>query len=75
MWKVKRMNTARIGLKPEQAETPARLRQSCALSSALRSIVDVNALEINTDGPQPSSRGASFNVVRFGVDSPTTTQK
>ena len=41
--------------------------------SALRSIADVNAPEISTD--DRSRRGESVNVVRYGVNSPTTTQK
>jgi pilus assembly protein CpaB len=67
--------TVTLELKPEQAETLARSRQSGTLSLALRSIVDVNAPEINTDDSQRSRRGESVNVVRYGVNSPTTTQK
>lgn len=64
--------TATLELKPEQAETLARSRQSGTLSLALRSLADANAPadEIR----QQSSRRDSINVVRFGV-STTATQK
>ena len=99
MWKVKRMNTARIVVPaiavgaggiaaypasgsdkplpaaPEHAGTLAGSRPGSTLSMAPRSIADVNAPEINTDDPQRSRRGESVNVVRYGVNSPTTTQK
>jgi pilus assembly protein CpaB len=65
--------TVTLELKPEQAETLARSRQSGTLSLALRSIADVNAPEIRTE--ERSRRGESVNVVRYGVNSPTTTQK
>jgi pilus assembly protein CpaB len=64
--------TVTLELKPEQAETLARSRQSGTLSLALRSIADVNAPEIKTEERR---RGESVNVVRYGVNSPTTTQK
>ena len=66
--------TVTLELKPEQAETLARSRQSGTLSLALRSIADLNAPEIKTDDRAPR-RGESVNVVRFGINSPTTTQK
>ena len=66
--------TVTLELKPEQAETLARSRQTGTLSLALRSIADVNALEIRTDD-QRSRRGESVNVVRYGITSPTTIQK
>jgi len=65
--------TVTLELKPEQAETLARSCQSGTLSLVLRSIADVNAPEIRTD--ERSRRGESVNVVRYGVNSPTTTQK
>jgi pilus assembly protein CpaB len=65
--------TVTLELKPEQSETLARARQSGTLSLALRSIADLNAVETRSDD-QPK-RGDSINVVRFGVSSPTTTQK
>jgi pilus assembly protein CpaB len=66
--------TVTLELKPEQAETLARARQSGTLSLALRSIADVNMVE-NTTEDRASRRGSSVNVVRYGVSSPTTTQK
>jgi pilus assembly protein CpaB len=65
--------TVTLELKPEQAETLARVRQSGTLSLALRSIADVNLVE-NTDDRGPR-RSDSVNVVRYGVPSATTTQK
>jgi pilus assembly protein CpaB len=66
--------TVTLELKPEQAETLARARQSGTLALALRSIADLNAVENRSDDKAPK-RGDSINVVRFGVSSPTTTQK
>ena len=66
--------TVTLELKPEQAETLARSRQSGTLSLALRSIADLNVTEVKTDD-RGLKRGESINVVRYGVSSPTTTQK
>jgi pilus assembly protein CpaB len=66
--------TVTLELKPEQAETLARARQSGTLSLALRSIADLNVVENRSDD-QALKRGESVNVVRYGVSSPTTTQK
>ena len=66
--------TVTLELKPEQAETLARARQTGTLSLALRSIADVNMVENQTDD-QARKRGESINVVRYGVPSPTTIQK
>src|SRR3954447_8334041 len=66
--------TVPFELKPEQAETLARARQSGTLSLALRSITDVNMVENRSDD-QVLKRGDSINVVRYGISSPTTTQK
>jgi pilus assembly protein CpaB len=66
--------TVTLELKPEQTETLARARQSGTLSLALRSIADLNKVETKSDD-QTLKRGESINVVRFGVSSPTTTQK
>ena len=65
--------TVTLELKPEQAETLARARQTGTLALALRSIADVNMVENTGDGAP--RRGASINVVRYGVSSPTTAQK
>jgi pilus assembly protein CpaB len=66
--------TATLELKPEQAETLARARQSGSLSLALRSITDVNAPEGPTE-EQVKKRSESVNVVRYGVANQTTAQK
>jgi pilus assembly protein CpaB len=66
--------TVTLELKPEQAETLARSRQTGTLSLALRSIADVNMVENRSDD-QAQKRGESINVVRFGIASSTTTQK
>jgi len=66
--------TVTLELKPEQTETLARARQSGTLSLALRSIADVNMADNHTEDPA-SRRDVSINVIRYGVSSPTTTQK
>ncbi len=65
--------TVTLELKPAQAETLARARQTGTLALALRSIADVNAVDNRSD--DPAKRGDSINVVRYGVASPTTIQK
>src|SRR6202023_388302 len=64
--------TVTLELKPEQAETLARARQSGTLSLALRSIADLNVVENRSSDPKQSD---NINVVRYGVSSPTTVQK
>jgi len=64
--------TVTLELKPEQAETLARARQTGTLALALRSIADLNAVENRLDDQR---RSDSINVVRYGVSSPTTIQK
>src|SRR6266478_3037583 len=66
--------TVTLELRPEQGETLARARQSGTLSLALRSIADASMVENRSDDQTPNRRG-SINVVRYGVSSPTTTQK
>jgi pilus assembly protein CpaB len=66
--------TVTLELKPEQAETLARARQSGTLALALRSIGDLQMVENKSDD-QPPKRGESVNVVRYGIPSSTTTQK
>ncbi|MGY3620597.1 Flp pilus assembly protein CpaB [Bradyrhizobium sp. USDA 10063] len=66
--------TVTLELKPEQAETLARARQSGTLTLALRSIADVNIVEANADN-QMRRRGQSVNVIRYGIASPQTVQK
>ena len=66
--------TVTLELKPEQAETLARARQTGTLALALRSIADANATDARPDD-QSSRRGDTINVVRYGVPSSTTTLK
>ncbi len=67
--------TATLELKPEQAETLARSRQSGTLSLALRSLADANAPEpVREEGDRNNKRD-SVNVVRYGVPTMTTMQK
>ena len=66
--------TVTLELKPEQAETLARARQTGTLALALRSITDVNMVE-NTTEDRAARRSNSINVVRYGVSTQTTTQK
>ncbi len=65
--------TVTLELKPEQAETLARARQSGTLSLALRSLVDVHAGD-NNDEPA-RRRGESVSIIRYGVPSQMTAQK
>ena len=65
--------TVTLELKPEQAETLTRARQSGTLALALRSITDVNATAEGRD--QVQKRSESVNVVRYGIANQTTAQK
>jgi pilus assembly protein CpaB len=64
--------TATLELKPEQAETLARARQSGVLTLALRSIVDVNAGE---KIEEQISRSEGLNIIRYGVALQQSMQK
>jgi pilus assembly protein CpaB len=66
--------TATLELKPEQAETLARARQSGTVQLALRSITDVNAVASAPEEQSPK-RDQSVNVVRYGVANQSTAQK
>jgi pilus assembly protein CpaB len=66
--------TVTLELKPEQTETLQRARQSGILSLALRSIADVNMVEVRTD-ENPNKRGQTVNVIRYGVAGQATMQK
>ncbi|MDU6831360.1 MAG: Flp pilus assembly protein CpaB, partial [Bradyrhizobium sp.] len=66
--------TVTLELKPEQAETLARARQSGTLSLALRSTADINVAENRSD-ENSRRRGDSVAVIRFGIPSTMTTQK
>jgi pilus assembly protein CpaB len=65
--------TATLELKPEQTSTLAAARQAGTLSLALRSIADVNQVEIGSED-RPRQRG-SVNVVRYGVTNQTNILK
>jgi pilus assembly protein CpaB len=65
--------TVTLELKPEQAETLARSRQTGTLALALRSITDVNMVENRSD--DNLRRSDNINVVRYGITTQTTTQK
>jgi pilus assembly protein CpaB len=64
--------TATLELKPEQAETLARARQGGVLTLALRSIVDVNAVE---KVEEQISRSEGLNIIRYGVALQQSMQK
>ena len=66
--------TVTLELKPEQAETLARARQTGTLALALRSITDLHVVENGSDD-QAAKRGDSINVVRYGVPSAAIIQK
>ena len=65
--------TVTLELKPEQAETLARSRQSGSLTLALRSIADVNTVEKPDE--KSTKRGDNLNVIRYGVASQQMMQK
>jgi pilus assembly protein CpaB len=65
--------TVTLELKPEQAETLARARQTGTLALALRSIVDVNLVEDKSD--DTPRRSDSVSVIRYGIATQTTVQK
>jgi len=64
--------TATLELKPEQAETLTRARQSGVLTLALRSIVDVNAVQ---KVEEQISKNDGLNVIRYGVALQQSMQK
>jgi pilus assembly protein CpaB len=64
--------TATLELKPEQAETLTRARQSGILTLALRSIVDVNAVP---KVEEQISKNDGLNVIRYGVALQQSMQK
>ena len=65
--------TVTLELKAEQTPTLAAARQAGTLSLALRSIADLNQVDIGSDD-RARQRG-SINVVRYGIGNPTTIQK
>jgi pilus assembly protein CpaB len=67
--------TATLELKPEQAEMLAQARQSGTLSLALRALVDANVPDTKPVSDDQASKRNSINVVRFGVQTTTSTAK
>jgi len=65
--------TVTLELKAEQTATLAAARQAGTLSLALRSIADLNQVDIGSDD-RARHRGI-INVVRYGVGTPTAIQK
>ena len=65
--------TVTLELKAEQTGILAAARQAGTLSLALRSIADLNQVDIGSDD-RARQRG-SINVVRYGIANPTTVQK
>ena len=63
--------TATLELKPAQAETLARARQSGTISLALRSLADASAVSSDDD----MHKRDSVNIVRYGVSTTTTTRQ
>jgi pilus assembly protein CpaB len=66
--------TVTLELKPEQTPLLAAARQAGTLSLALRSIADVNQVEVAVED-RSRQRGNNINVVRYGVTNSTTVQK
>jgi pilus assembly protein CpaB len=64
--------TVTLELKPEQTAILAAARQAGTLSLSLRSIADVNQVEIAADD---RNKGSSINVVRYGVSNQSTVVK
>jgi len=64
--------TVTLELKPEQVETLAASRQAGTLSLALRSIADINAVEVDS---RIETSGTNINIVRFGVPNTATMQR
>ena len=64
--------TATLELKPDQAETLARARQSGTITLALRSLADASVV-VSSD--EQSGRRDSINIVRYGVTTRATTRQ
>jgi pilus assembly protein CpaB len=61
--------TVTLELKPEQIATLTAARQAGTMSLALRTIADVNVVEVRTED---RSAKQGVNVIRYGVASPQT---
>jgi pilus assembly protein CpaB len=66
--------TVTLELKPEQTATLAAARQAGTLSLALRSIADLNTVDLRSEDQARQQRG-SVNVVRHGVSNSIIIQK
>jgi len=66
--------TVTLELRPEQSETLARARQSGTLSLALRSLVDADFIDVDTES-RNSTRGSSIDIVRHGTATSHAAQK
>jgi pilus assembly protein CpaB len=64
--------TVTLELKPEQTATLASSRQAGTLSLALRSIADVNQVEVSANS---LTQHPGINVVRYGITHPGTAAK
>jgi pilus assembly protein CpaB len=64
--------TVTLELKPPQAATLAEARQAGSLSLALRSIADVNEVEVSTND---QAQRIGINVIRYGVSNPSVATK
>jgi pilus assembly protein CpaB len=64
--------TVTLELKPEQTATLAASRQAGSLSLALRSIADINQVEVSSND---QDRRVGINVVRYGVTHQSTAVK
>ena len=64
--------TVTLELKPEQTAVLASSRQAGTLSLALRSIADGNQVDVGS-GEQPHRIG--INVIRYGINNPSTAAK
>jgi pilus assembly protein CpaB len=64
--------TVTLELKPEQVPVLSAARQAGVLSLALRSIADINQVEVAVEDRR---QVGTINVVRYGVNNPTAVQK
>jgi pilus assembly protein CpaB len=64
--------TVTLELKPEDEGQLATGRQAGTLSLVLRSIADINAVEVDN---RVATTGNNINIVRFGVPQSTTMQR
>jgi pilus assembly protein CpaB len=64
--------TVTLELKPEQTEVLATSRQAGTLSLALRSIADLNQVEVSSSD---QNQRVGINVIRYGVNKPSIAPK